>query len=151
MLTTDRVAGAALTLIGLFVLWESLFSARRLPFGSLWTPGPAYVPVMLACLLLAFGVAVIVMGAGAPQFSAVRWTGWRHTAGILLMCAFAALALERLGYRVTLTLVLFMLLRVLERKSTLFAGVFALALANGTFYVFDRLLRVPLPRGPYGL
>jgi len=151
MLTTDRVAGAALTLIGLFVLWESLLSVRRLPLGTMWTPGPAFVPVMLACLLLAFGSAVTVMGAGAPPIGTVQWTEWRHTAGILMMCAFAAVGLERLGYRVTLTLVLFALLRVLERKSTVFAAAFALALANGTFYVFDRLLRVPLPRGPYGL
>ena len=37
MLTTDRVAGGALVLVGLVALWES----RRLPLGTLHRPGPA--------------------------------------------------------------------------------------------------------------
>lgn len=43
MLTTDRVAGSALGLLALFVLWES----RKLPRGSLRNPGPAYMPGVL--------------------------------------------------------------------------------------------------------
>ena len=150
MLTTDRVGGGALVLIGLFTIWESLWSARRLPLGTMWTPGPAYVPVILATLLVAFGIAVIAVGGGAPRVASVRWSEWRHTAGILVACVAAAVSLERLGYRITLTLVLFALLAVLERKAIWFAAAFAVAMASGTFFVFDRLLRVPLPRGPYG-
>jgi uncharacterized membrane protein YphA (DoxX/SURF4 family) len=151
MLTTDRVAGGALLLIGLFTVWESLLGARRLPLGTIRNPGPAYVPVLLAILLILFGLIIVAMGVRAPRMSSVRWHEWRHAAGILVSCMFAALALERLGYRVTLTVVLFGLLFALERKSLWFATVFALALANGTFFVFDTMLRVPLPRGPFGL
>lgn len=150
MLTTDRVAGAALFVIGLFMIWESLIGARRLPLGSVRNPGPAYVPVLLASLLIVFGLIIIAMGVRATRMSAVQWTEWRHAIGILVACMFAALALERLGYRTTLGVVLFSLLFVLERKKLWFATVFALALAMGTFYVFDTLLRVPLPRGPLG-
>jgi hypothetical protein len=151
MLTTDRVAGAALFMIGLFVIWESLLGARRLPLGSIRNPGPAYVPVLLASLLVVFGLIIIAMGVRAPRMSSVRWDEWRHALGILVVCMFAALALERLGYRTTLAVVLFSLLFVLERKKAWFAAVFALALALGTFFVFDTMLRVPLPRGPFGL
>ncbi len=84
MLTTDRVAGAVLALLALVVVWES----RKLPLGSLSNPGPAYMPVVLATLLLACGVATVL---------------------------------------------------------------FALALALGSFLLFDTLLRVVLPRGPLGL
>ena len=52
-MTVDRVAGVALVLIGLATLWES----RAFPLGSLHRPGPAYMPVVLALLLIVFGVA----------------------------------------------------------------------------------------------
>ena len=47
-MTVDRVAGVALVLIGLATLWES----RAFPLGSLHRPGPAYMPVVLALLLM---------------------------------------------------------------------------------------------------
>jgi hypothetical protein len=151
MLTTDRVAGAVLVALGLFVTWESLWSARKLPLGTLRTPGPAYMPTVLAALLMIFGVIVIILGIRSRPLADVGWSEWRHTAGILATIAGGALLLERLGYRFTITLLLLVLLGALERKHPLFAVVFALVLAFGTFYLFDTTLRVPLPRGPFGL
>jgi putative tricarboxylic transport membrane protein len=147
MLTTERVAGGALALLALVVLWES----RRLPVGSLRNPGPAFTPILLALLLLLFGLLLAALGGRAGAFAAVGWTEWRHAVAIFAACAFAALALERLGYRATTTLCLAFLLGVVERKGWLFTATFALALALGSFYLFDTLLRVQLPRGPLGL
>src|SRR5919204_582580 len=48
-------------------------------------------------------IASVVLGARAPRPGAVGWHEWRHAAGIFAACAFAALALERLGYRLTVT------------------------------------------------
>jgi putative tricarboxylic transport membrane protein len=147
MLTVDRVAGAVLAVFALFVLWQS----RVLPLGSLGNPGPAYMPVMLATLLLLGGLALAALGGGAPPLGALDFREWRHAVAIFATCAFAALALERLGYRLTILLALLFLLGVVERKRPLAALVFAAVLAAGTFFLFDRLLRVPLPRGPFGL
>ena len=147
MLTTDRVAGGALALIALVVLWES----RKLPLGSFRNPGPAYMPMVLAAILLVFGTLLVVTGGRASAFRGVSWQEWRHAVAIFAVCAFAALALERLGYRATTALCLAFLLGVVERKGWLFTATFALALALGSFYLFDTLLRVPLPRGPLGL
>jgi len=94
-LTTDRVAGGALVLLSLVVLWES----RRLPLGSLRNPGPAYMPVVLAVVLLGFGALLVALAGKAPALSSVGWTEWRHAVAIFVVCAFAALALERLGFR----------------------------------------------------
>lgn len=147
MLTTDRVAGVALVAIGLYVLWES----RALPLGTLHNPGPAYVPVVLALLVILFGVLTAAMGGAAPRLGGVGWSEWRHALMILAVCAFAALGLERLGWRTTIALALGFLLGVVERKGVLATAVFSLGLALGTFYLFDTLLRVPLPRGPFGM
>ena len=147
MLTTDRVAGGALVLIGLIAVWES----RRFPLGTLHRPGPAYMPTLLALLLIVFGVAVALMGARSRGVSEVGWHEWRHAVGIFAACAFAAWGLDRLGYRLTMGLVLVFLLLVLERKSVILTAVLTAAIAWGSFLLFDTLLRVPLPRGPFGI
>ena len=147
MLTTDRVAGGALALIALVVFWES----RKLPLGSFRNPGPAYMPMVLAAILLVFGTLLVVTGGRASAFRGVSWAEWRHAVAIFAVCVFAALALERLGYRTTVTLALAFLLGGVERRGVVFTAAFSLALALGTFLLFDTLLRVPLPRGPYGL
>jgi putative tricarboxylic transport membrane protein len=147
MLTVDRVAGAALAVVGLFVLWQS----RALPLGSLGNPGPAYMPVALATLLVLGGVAIAALGKEAPPVSSLGFREWRHVVAIFIACAFCALALERLGYRLTILLALLFLLGVVERKRPLPALIFAVVFAAGTFFLFDTLLRVPLPRGPFSL
>ena len=146
MLTTDRVAGAALVVIGLVAVWQSL----QFPFGSLHRPGPAYVPVFLAVLLIVIGIAVAVMGGTSRRLAALGWGEWRHAVAIFAACAFAAVGLDRLGYRLTMAVVMTFLLLVLERKNVVLSLGVALGIALGSFYLFDTVLRVPLPRGPVG-
>ncbi len=147
MLRTDRVAGGALVLVALVVFWES----RRLPLGSLRNPGPAYMPVALAAVLMCLGSLLIALAGKTPPLSSVGWTEWRHAVAIFVVCAFAALALERLGFRVTIAVSLAFLLRVVERKGSVFSALLSIAFAVGAFLLFDTFLRVPLPRGPLGL
>ena len=146
-MTTDRLAGAALVLIGIVAIWES----RAFPLGSLHRPGPAFMPVLLAALLILFGLAVAAMGAAAGGLLDVGWAEWRHAAAIFGCCAFAAWGLDRLGYRITMAVVLAMLFLALERLGAVTSLVLTVGMAWGSFYLFDTLLKVPLPRGPFGL
>jgi hypothetical protein len=109
------------------------------------------MPVALALALLGFGALLVALGKTTPAISSVGWREWRHAVAIFAVCAFAALALERLGFRVTIALALAFLLRVVERKGSIFSLALAIAFAAGAFLLFDTLLRVPLPRGPLGL
>ena len=147
MLTTDRIAGSALCLLALFVMWES----RALPLGGWRQPGPGYFPVLLAALLLILGALVWAMGGSAPPVVGVGWSEARHAVVILAVGAFICLGLERLGYRLTMLAALVFLVRLVERKSLWASAVFAFALSFGSYYLFDTLLRVPLPRGPLGI
>ncbi len=146
-MTTERAAGATLVLIGLVTIWQS----RAFPLGSLHRPGPAYMPVLLAVLLIAFGVAVFAMGSRARRLAEVGWHEWRHAVAIFAACAFAAWGLDRLGYRLTMGAVLAFLLLALERKGLVLGLVLTVVMAWGSFYLFDTFLKVPLPRGPFGL
>jgi hypothetical protein len=93
---------------------------------------------------------VVAGGAGAASVASLGWREWRHAAAILGACAFMALALERLGYRLTIVVVLFGLLGALERKRWFVAAGFAIGFAWGTYFLFNTLLRVPMPQGPFG-
>jgi hypothetical protein len=145
-LTTDRVSGAVLALFALVVIWES----RHYPLGTFSLPGPAFVPILLASLLLIFGILLVSTSGRAPRISSIRWTEWRHAAAILAASVFAVFATERLGYRLTVLLMLGFLIKVVEHRSWLQTLGFALGLAFGSFYLFYTLLRVPLPEGPFG-
>jgi putative tricarboxylic transport membrane protein len=147
MITSDRLIGGALAVLALFVLVES----RKLPLGSLRNPGPAYLPVILALLLLGVAVVLVVAGRRAPGLGALGWFEWRTAVAILAVCAFDALALERAGYRLTMTITLLFLLGLVERRGVLVTVLVAGGLAFGSFFVFETLLRVPLPRGPFGI
>jgi hypothetical protein len=146
-MTVDRLAGMALVLIGFITLWES----RVFPLGSLHRPGPAYMPVVVASLLIIFGVTVFAMGGRASRLAELDWSEWRHAVAIFGACAFAAWGLERLGYRLTMAAVVAFLLLVVERKGWALGLALTVVMAWGSFFVFDTLLRVPLPRGPFGL
>lgn len=147
MATKDRIAGAALVLFAVFVLSES----RALPLGTLRQPGPSFVPVLLAVLLLVFGAIIAITGGRSERFSSLRWRELPHGIAILGACAFAALALERLGYRITVLVVLFFLIKIIEKRGWLATAAVSLALSFGSFYLFYTLLRVPLPLGPWGI
>jgi putative tricarboxylic transport membrane protein len=144
-LTTDRLAGVVLAAFAIFVLWES----RTLPFGTIRDPGAGAVPVLLALILLVCSVAVLG-GAAAHPVAAIPWSEWRHAVAILGACAFMALALERLGYRLTILVALLALVTLVEEKGWVIGTVFAVGFSLGSYYLFNTLLRVPMPHGPFG-
>ena len=145
-MTIDRFGGIALAVFALFTLWES----RKLPLGSLQNPGPAYAPILLATILLVFAICIIALGGRSGRLAAAGWSDWRHAIAILGVCVFMALSLERLGYRITIFAALALLLGVLERRAIVTTAIFAVAFSAASFYLFAVLLRVPLPRGPWG-
>lgn len=146
MFTRDRVAGAVIVLFALYVMWED----RTLPLGTYHKPGPGYMPMLLAVILAVAGLLIALAGGTSPPFASLAWTEWRHALVILAGCAFTALALERLGYRLTVILLVGLLLSVVERRRPVTVIAMALGLSLGTFYVFCTLLQVPLPLGPGG-
>jgi putative tricarboxylic transport membrane protein len=146
-MTVDRVAGLALGLIGLLAVVESL----AFPLGSLRRPGPAFTPLALAVLLILLGAAVFAMGPGSRRLAEVGWHEWRHALAIFAACAFAAWGLERLGYRLTMAAVVAFLVLVVERRGWALGLALTVGVPGGSFFLFDTLLHVPLPRGPFGL
>ncbi|HKX48936.1 MAG TPA: tripartite tricarboxylate transporter TctB family protein [Candidatus Binatia bacterium] len=145
-MTTDRASAIALIIFALLVIWES----RQLPLGTLRQPGPAFIPILLALLLLMFAVFLVLTSSRAPSLSSISWTEWRHALAILAASLFSVFAIERLGYRLTVLLVLGFLVKLLEQRSWIVSLSFAFTLSFGSFFLFYTVLRVPLPQGPFG-
>ena len=145
-MTTERASAIALIIFALLVIWES----RQLPLGTFRQPGPAFIPILLALLLLMFAVLLVLTSSRAPSLSSISWTEWRHALAILAASLFSVFAIERLGYRLTVLLVLGFLVKLLEQRSWIVSLSFAFTLSFGSFFLFYTVLRVPLPQGPFG-
>ena len=142
----DQIAGAVITAFGLYVAW----AAREYPFGTLAEPGPGYLPFVLAMVLAAFGALLALRGRAVPTDRQVRFDDLPHALLLLAVLSAAAYAIERAGYRVTVALMLFFLLAIVERRSVIMSALLAAAMALGSFYLINNVLRVPLPVGAWG-
>jgi len=145
-MTTDRVSASALVVFAVLVIWES----RQLPLGTFRQPGPAFIPILLASLLLIFAVFLVLTSGRAPSLKSISWTEWRHALAILAASLFSTFAIERLGYRLTVLLVLGFLIKLVEQRGWVLSLAFAFTLSFGSFFLFYTILRVPLPQGPLG-
>jgi hypothetical protein len=143
----DRISGFFLFLLAAFVAVET----RVLPLGTHSHPGPGYLPLILSCFLAAMSLIVIVRGKLSPPWRSVEWSEKFHALAIIGCCFFATFSMEPLGYRLTMFLALGFLYGVLERMKVWWALILASSLSLGSFWVFDIFLRVPLPRGGWGL
>ena len=144
--TIDRLSGAFLVLLGLFVIVER----RVLPLGSASHPGPGYFPLLLGILLALFGAVLIMRGKASPALRSLSWSEAGHAVPILGCCVFTGLFMEQIGYRLTMIVVLGFLFGVIERIQVWLVVILTLGLSLGSFWLFDTLLRVPLPRGWWG-
>lgn len=147
-ITSDHAVGLILALLGLATIGETI---RQLPLGSLKDPGPGYAPVLLGGLLAALGLAIALVGRKATPLTALSWPEWPHAPRVFASAAFTALALEPLGYRLTALTLLLFLIGIVEHRPIVTTLSVSFGIAFGSHYLFATLLRVPLPRGLWGL
>lgn len=145
-LRSDQFSGLMLLALGLYVGWEN----RAYPVGTLQEPGPGYLPLVLAVLLGVIGLLVALSGSKSAPLASLKWPEGTRAIVILAACAVATFALERIGYRLTVMVLLVFFLGVLERRRPLSVALVALGFSLASFYIVGDMLRVPLPRSPWG-
>lgn len=146
-LRSDVVAGGVLVLIALAVGWQN----RAYPVGSLAEPGPGYMPLLIACALGVFGLLIMLRAGGSPLLNTLEWSEGRRGIVMLVACGAATFALERIGYRLSMIALLAFMLGVVERKRPVPTVLVALGFSFISYYLFATVLKVQLPRGPWGL
>jgi Tripartite tricarboxylate transporter TctB family len=153
----DRRLGVAVVIgVGATFAWRSL---ADLPLGTITEPGPAAAPLLLAGLLILSALWSLVSGTDGLLAAAEDDAGdgagdaggWQHAALIAAAAALAALCLDRIGYRLTILSLLLFFLWLVERKRIVLALLIGLGLSFGSFWLFDHILKVTLPIGPFGI
>src|SRR5687768_8547660 len=140
-LRSDQLSGLMLLALALYVGWEN----RVYPVGTLQEPGPGYLPLLLVVFLGALGLLIALWGFRSAPLASLKWTEATRAALILLACGIGALALERIGYRLTVIALLIFFLGVVERRRPVRVGLVALGFSFASYYVVADVLHVPLP------
>ena len=145
-LRNDQLSGLMLVALGAFVFWEN----RAYPLGSLHEPGPGYMPLLIALFLAAIGLLITLAGGKSQPVAEVSWPEARRAIIIVAACAVALIALERIGYRLTIAALMIFFLGVLERRKPLRVAAVSIGFSMLSYYIVGTLLHVPLPVGPWG-
>jgi hypothetical protein len=142
-LRSDHVAGAAFIILGIVVFAIS----GDLPFGRLSAPGAGMLPKLMAGLMIAFAAAVIIGGAASRPFAEIDWSDRSHALLVLGITAAAIALYQTLGFLVTMALLVFTLLVVVERRKLLPAAAYSAGLTAFAYWLFGIALKAPLERG----
>ncbi len=145
-LRSDHVAGAAFIAFGILVLALS----GDLPFGRLSAPGAGMMPKLLLVLMIAFGIALLLGAAASQPFADIEWSDRTHALLLVAITGVAVTLYTTLGFILTMTLLVFTLLTVVERKPVLHAAAYSIGLTAMAWWVFGKALKAPLETGILG-
>ena len=145
-LRSDHVAGAAFIAFGILVLALS----GDLPFGRLSAPGAGMMPKLLLVLMIAFGIALVLGAAASQPFADIEWSDRTHALLLVAITGVAVTLYTTLGFLLTMTLLVFTLLTVVERKPVLHGAAYSIGLTAMAWWVFGKALKAPLETGILG-
>ena len=146
-LRSDLVAAVAFIALGIFVFilgWD-------LPFGRLSAPGAGMLPKLMAGFMILVAAGILINGSSRQTLSEISWSDWRHAALILFISAVAVTVYPHAGFLITMSLLVFALLTIVERKRVLPAATYALLLSGFAYWLFGIILKAPLERGIFWL
>src|SRR5829696_2524294 len=146
VLRRDHIAGGLFVVAAIAVLALS----GDLPIGSMAMPGAGMMPKLVLGLMIAFGLILIARAGESPPVATVPWTDLPHAIQVIVLTASAVALYTVLGFIITMSLLLFSLLIVVERRSFLPAATFSIGVTVFAYFLFSTLLRSPLPHGLLG-
>ena len=150
-MTNDRTAGLLFLASGIYGFYYSV----QLPMGRWNEPGPGVFPFTISLLLLISGAVWFIRGkrgkaekregekAGAFAFLRNLATPLK----IVGLTALFILVFNRVGYLITSSLYLFILLLWVSRYKVIVSAALAVGIGVGSWYFFAKILAVQLPQG----
>ena len=147
----ETIAALVFTALGVFMFAETW----KAPYLLEGVPGPAFLPRWIAGGLVATGL-LLTARAALPSFALKNVTdwpnrrGWARVALMLGALAVAFIVLDKVGFIVTMTLFISIVIYGLGTRSWLTLAAVPLGTAVMLYLVFAVWLRVPLPKGILG-
>lgn len=118
-----------------------------LPFGRLSAPGAGMMPKLATALMMLCAALIVTAGARSQRFSDIDWSDRGHAALLVVITAAAVAAYRPLGFLITMALLLFALLVLVERRNALIAAGYSVGLTLFAYWLFGKALKSPLERG----
>jgi len=120
--------------------------------GSLTRPGPGLLPLILGILLIVLSLVLLGKSwkenVGKRRVLSIDFSvGWERVWSTVLILMLATFSFERIGYLLTVFLLIVFLMLDKDLKSVKQAILTALLTTAGVHIVFVRLLGQPFPRG----
>ena len=141
----ELIAAVALFASGIFFVWQSAL----MPFGRVGLPGPGFFPFVLGIVLSLIALAIgVQVWREHPAGEHVE-LGHRDVLIVLAALLGTCLGFERLGAYATLGLFTAVVLLLVARLSLLRAALAAALGMVAVWAVFNVVLKVQLPTGPF--
>jgi hypothetical protein len=152
MKKTETFGGLIVLAIGTILAVE----AWKLPYFVEDVPGPGFLPLWLAGGILIAGATIVVkaLRGSVPGMQDIVWPeawGWRQVLTMLGTLAVSLLLLSKLGFLVTTTGFMAVMIYSLGGRSWPTLILAPVAAAGILYLVFAVWLNVPLPEGIFGL
>lgn len=145
-LRSDHVAGGAFVAFGALVIALS----GDLPAGQLSMPGSGFLPKIVSALTILFGLTLVLRARESEPLASLGWSDAAHAGMVIAIAAAATLLYTRLGFIITMILMLLALLLIVERRNVVRAGLYSVAMVFVSYGVFSYVLKAPLPRFDLG-
>jgi putative tricarboxylic transport membrane protein len=147
----DYIGGGIFAALGVFI-WALTLQFPVLDDGH---PGPSLFPRVLGTLFIVFGLVVVFNGwksrrapEETPPDDGLPLNYFNPILVIILIAVFIAIA-TKLGFILSGAAILFLLMSKL-RVSLVKRSIVSVALICLVFFIFSKVLRVPLPIGLLG-
>jgi hypothetical protein len=142
-LDLDVIGGLFWAGVGIFFA----LGAVKLKLGTFRDPGPGFIPLGIALLLILFSLFTLAEGLIRPT-GKTREIPWRRPALVIGAVLLYALLLSIIGFLpgtfILMVILLGLLMRV-EKRKRLYVLLFSAVTALGAWLVFSVFLRVPFP------
>lgn len=144
----ERLMGVAAVVVGLIAVSESLRLTEDTLTGG---PGTRFLPASLGLIVAVLGGAIALRPPrGRPEEAPAGLAGLLRIAATLVSLVLYALVFERLGFLVSTSMFVALLLVLYGERRWLVVIAVAVGAAGATYAVFARWLGVPLPPGILG-
>jgi hypothetical protein len=145
ILRRDHVAGGVFVVAGIVLFAMS----GDLPVGSLASPGAGMMPKLVLVLLIGFGALLAIQARESPPLASLPWNDLVHAATIVAAASVAIGAYTVIGFVPTISLLLFVLIYIVERRNIWRALAVSIGVTLGSYLLFNTLLKSPLPPMPF--
>lgn len=116
-------------------------------------PGPFFIPAIVAFIIGGLSIALLIQSIKLPSGSAdntLKRRMWGRLIWIMAWCFAYGITIEKMGYLLSTGLVTFALLAYFNRRKWILNIIFSLGTPISIYFLFDTLLKVPLPKGWFG-